>query len=99
MKGHVKTAFSLPSTLVDDLAFISRRLGVAKSALVTIFLTEAVAELVRMLRDFDASGSSDAERLQRFRGESVPQILSRMEAVYKSARSDLESIGDEHGQH
>lgn len=87
----VKVAFSIPEWLDDDLSYIARKLNVSKSGLLTSLLQDAVKEVAALFRDHDAVVSSgDADRIKRFRGDSIPIVLSRVDAVYKTARSQIE---------
>lgn len=93
----VKTAFSIPESLDNDLGYIACKLNVSKSALVTSLLHDAAREVAALFREHDAVvASGDVERIRRFRGDSIPIILSRVDALYTSARSEIMG-DDDHG--
>lgn len=93
----VKTAFSIPDSLDADLGYIARKLNVSKSALVTSLLHDAARDVAALFREHDAVvASGDVERIKRFRGDSIPIIMSRVDALYSSARDEILG-GDDHG--
>jgi hypothetical protein len=81
MSQFRKVTVSVPPSLVGDLDYLSARLGVSRSALVSQFLTEPVADLVAALRDIPANpGPADEVR---FRGRSEAVIRERLERAQR----------------
>lgn len=72
----VKIAMSLPPALVDDLDFLVSRLGVSRSALVAELLSDAAAEMRRVV-SLIPPNPTPADLL-RMRGESESLIRERI---------------------
>lgn len=89
--AHMRRAsFSLPPDVLDQLDYVSRRLGASKSSVVAEVLGEVLGPLSGVLRalpeDADALGSSDASAsLLRFRGASGEVIRDRLNAARDAA--------------
>lgn len=71
-----KIAMSLPPSLVDDLDFLSARLGVSRSALAAELLSDAAAEIRRVV-SLIPPNPTPADLL-RMRGESEVLIRQRI---------------------
>lgn len=75
----LKVAMSLPPTLVDDLDYLSGRLGVSRSALAAELLTDAAAEMRRVLALIPPNPTPGD--VLRMRGESEAFIRERIAAA------------------
>lgn len=73
-----RASFSLPAESVESLAYVSRRLGVSRSSLVSQMLSEALPMMEKMLRTVPEGGFSDEAETRRFRGESADVIRQRI---------------------
>lgn len=81
-----RTSFSLPPELIGDLDFVSKRIGISRSALVAGILKEACQPMVALIREIpEEPTASDAVR---FRGESQRVVNERVDAVLR-LRDDL----------
>lgn len=75
-----RTSFTLPPEVVENLNFISRRLGVSKSSIVGDLLGKSLsplAELLRVLPDDGSSAPDDVVR--RLRGASGEHIRGQLD--------------------
>lgn len=72
----VKIAMSLPPALVEDLDYLTGRLGVSRSALAAELLTDAVSEMRRII-SLIPPNPTPAELL-RMRGESEALVRDRI---------------------
>lgn len=72
----VKIAMSMPPALVDDLDYLTARLGVSRSALAAELLSDAVAEMRRVV-SLIPPNPTPAD-LPRMRGESEAFIRQRI---------------------
>lgn len=72
----LKVAMSLPPALVDDLDYLTGRLGVSRSALVSELLSDAAAEMRRVMSVIPPN-PTPADVL-RMRGESEVFIRERI---------------------
>lgn len=64
---------TLPSSLYDDLVYVSRRLGLSASALLCQISREGITHMSLVLHQVPETGGSDAI-VKRLRGESVAHI-------------------------
>lgn len=78
-----KISVSIPSPLLDDLQYLSARLGVSRSALITELLGEALPVVVGLLRMVPEGASPDEAK--RFRGASVDVIRERVAEAQRLA--------------
>lgn len=81
-----RVSMSLPPDLVADLTYVSHRLGVSRSALVSGILREATDSIVPLLRTLPEE-PTEADAL-RFRGESQRVVNDRVDGVLR-LREDL----------
>ena len=72
----VKIAMSMPPALVDDLDYLTGRMGVSRSALASELLSEAVSEMRRVV-SLIPPNPTPADLL-RMRGESEASIRRRI---------------------
>lgn len=80
MSGFKRCSVSLPSDLVDDLDYISKRLRMSRSALLSSILAEGLPSLVQIVTVLpeDLSKVTDVDA-RRFRGETA-DVLSKQVA-------------------
>jgi len=81
-----KISVSLPSEIVDDLDYLSSRIGVSRSALIGQLMSESVPE-VRRLLELVPPNPTPAELL-RMRGQSEDAIRQRLQSL-KGMTDDL----------
>ncbi len=72
----VKTAMSLPPALVEDLDYLTARLGVSRSALAAELLADAVSEMRRVISLIPPNPTP--LELLRMRGESEAFVRDRI---------------------
>lgn len=89
-----KVTMSLPQQLVDDLDYLVGRLGVSRSALASELLSQAVAEMRRVVA-LVPPNPAPADLL-RMRGESEAFIRERIASATRMF-DDLFSDGEEGG--
>ena len=89
MSGFKRCSVSLPSDLVDDLDYISKRLRMSRSALLSSILAEGLPSLVQIVTVLpeDLSKVTDVDA-RRFRGETA-DVLSKQVA-------DIIRLGGQH---
>lgn len=89
MSGFKRCSVSLPSDLVDDLDYISKRLRMSRSALLSSILAEGLPSLVQIVTVLpeDLSKVTDVDA-RRFRGETA-DVLSKQV-------SDIIRLGGQH---
>lgn len=81
-KPHmVKIAMSLPPALVEDLDYLTGRLGVSRSALAAELLTDAVSEMRRVVSLIPPNPTP--LELLRMRGESEAFVRERIASAIK----------------
>lgn len=83
---QTRVSVSLPTSLVDDLAYLSGRLGVSRSALISQLLSGAASDLRKLLEQVPLNPTP--EDMVRFRGSSVNVVRERIESV-KELGDDL----------
>lgn len=82
MSDIKRVSLSLPSSVVDDLDYVSERLGISRSGFLTqVLLQSDLASLRALLASIPESPSEDD--VKRFRGSSVDYIRERVEALQK----------------
>lgn len=86
MPKMIRTSFTLPPDVHDDLSYVARRLGVTRSALVADLLREALSMVVPSLRELPED--PDERDVLRYRGESERLIDQRLESA-RRLRDDL----------
>lgn len=74
-----KISVSLPDGLVDDLDYISGRMGVSRSSIIAEFMTEALSE-TRKLFELVPPNPTPAD-VVRMRGESAAVIRQRLASL------------------
>lgn len=77
-----KISITVPPELVADLAYVSGRTGVSRSALIAYLLSEGVPEMRKLLEQIplDPTSLSGPEAV-RMRGESEQVIRDRLSDV------------------
>lgn len=81
-----KISVTLPPELVDDLDYVSRRLGVSRSALIAQVLPDGLGFMRGLLVDIPENPTP--EDIVRFRGSSADEIRQRIDAL-KGMADDL----------
>lgn len=81
-----KVSLSLDANLVVNLDYLSARMGVSRSALVSQLLAEGVADMRRML-ELIPPNPTPAD-LIRMRGESAEVVKARLDSL-KGLSDDL----------
>lgn len=76
-----KISLSLESQLVDDLDYVSRRLSISRSALVSQLLSEAIPPTRKIMEKVPESPT--ALDVVRLRGESAGIVAERMEQLHR----------------
>jgi len=90
-ENMVRVSFTVPPQVREDLGYLSGRLGVTKSAFVSLLLGEAVADLRRLMESVPEQ-PSDGDML-RLRGESKDLIEARIGNL-QGMSDDLFSVGE-----
>lgn len=90
-----KVAMSLPPALVDDLDYLVARLGVSRSALAAELLSEAVAEMRRVV-SLIPPNPTPADLL-RMRGESEAFVRERIANATRLTDDLFSGMGDSEG--
>lgn len=81
-----KISLSLDSTLVTNLDYLSTRLGVSRSALVSELLADGVSEMRRLIELVPPNPTP--QDLIRMRGASVDSVRERLGSL-RSMSDDL----------
>lgn len=88
-----RVSFTVPADVADEIAYIAKRVGVSRSALVTDVLRETIDTVGPMIRSVPES-PTDVD-VVRFRGESERVVTERLEHA-RRLKDDLFS-GLSHG--
>lgn len=80
MAGFKRVSLSLPSEVVDDLDYISKRLGISRSAFVSQMLLSVELGSVRALVASIPESPTDADA-RRFRGDSREFVREQLEKL------------------
>lgn len=83
----VRMSFTVPPQLREDLSYLSGRLGVTKSAFVSLLLGESVADLRRLMEDIP--DDPQAVDIRRFRGASRDMVERRVGNLQRITEDDL----------
>lgn len=81
-----KISITVPPELVADLDYVSGRLGVSRSALISEVLPESLSVMRTMLEQVPLNPTP--EDVLRFRGESADLVRSKIESL-KGMTDDL----------
>lgn len=81
-----KISITLDPSLVDDLDYLSKRLGVSRSAMISEILGEAIPPARKLLEQVPLNPTPND--VVRFRGESAEVVRARIESI-KDLDSDL----------
>lgn len=90
-----KVAMSLPRSLVDDLDYLVARLGVSRSALAAELLSDAAAEMRRVV-SLIPPNPTPADLL-RMRGESEAFVRERIANAARLTDDLFSGMGDSEG--
>lgn len=77
--AKVRTSMALDPAVVEDLQYVTRRLGISKSALVNELLKEALPSMAQVFQLLPEAPT--AEDVVRFRGESAKLVEQRLAAL------------------
>lgn len=86
-----KVSFSVPDSILDDLNYVSSRMGITRSALVSELLgasTPQMRELFETIPEGLNPGDLDETEVRRLRGNSKVLIRKQMEDL-KGIDNDL----------
>lgn len=86
MAEMTRVSLTLPPAVVEDLAYVARRLGVSRSALAADLLRDPLASTAETLREIDAPSVEPST--VRYRGESQRVVDERLESARRLG-SDL----------
>lgn len=86
MSKSRKVSLSLDANLVANLDYLSSRMSVSRSALVTQLLLDGVAHMRRLVEVIPPNPTP--ADLIRMRGESIEEVRARIESL-KSLENDL----------
>lgn len=87
MANMVRMSFTVPPSFRDDMDYVAMRLGVSKSSVLSSMMSEALSDMVLILRDIPPVPSEPD--VLRFRDSSVSLINSRL--------GELKAVMDESG--
>lgn len=91
MSQMKRASFTLPPEVLDQLAYVSSRLGVSKSSIVGDVLAQSLGPLSELIRALPEGADADAgEAVRRLRGASGEVIRERLDHL----RDVLDSISD-----
>jgi len=93
MTNVKRLSLSVPSELAADLNFISRRMSISKSAVITELVGKGLKDF-RMLLEALPPEPSDTD-MKRFRGTSAEMITNRMQSILHDIRAQDEGEPDE----
>lgn len=86
MSKSRKVSLSLDADLVANLDYLSSRMSVSRSALVTQLLLDGVAHMRRLVEVIPPNPTP--ADLVRMRGDSIEEVRARIESL-KSLENDL----------
>lgn len=86
MSKSRKVSLSLDATLVSNLDYLSARMSVSRSALVTQLLLDGVAHMRRLVEVIPPNPTP--ADLVRMRGESVEEVRARIQQL-QALENDL----------
>lgn len=86
MSKSRKVSLSLDANLVANLDYLSSRMSVSRSALVTQLLLDGVTHMRRLVEVIPPNPTP--ADLVRMRGESIEEVRARIESL-KSLENDL----------
>jgi len=87
MSGTTRVSISLPTDVVGDLDYISRRIGVSRSALIAQMLLTAELGHIRTLLTHVPEDPTESD-LKRFRGDSKAYVKDQLQRL-QSLQGDL----------
>lgn len=86
MAKLARLTFTVPPQIVDDLAYVSARVGVSRSALVSDLLLDPLHDLRGLLESVPSpAGNDDMLRLRGKSEELIEQRLSDLRSALDSA--------------
>jgi len=85
-KTTVRTSFSIPRELYDELGEASETLGITKSAIVSQILSQGVSAILAVAKHIPKENTP--EELKRFRGKSGEVIEEKLRQ-FRRGQDDL----------
>ena len=92
MSNVKRLSLSVPPEFASDLNFISRRMNVSKSAVVTTLMAQGLQDFRMLLETLPPE--PDDQEMARFRGKSAEVITTRMNTILQSIREVQGSHGE-----
>ena len=89
MTNVKRLSVSVPPEFASDLNFISRRMSVSKSAVITTLLSEGLRDFRMLLETLPPE--PDDKDMSRFRGASAKMITERMGSILHELREAKEN--------
>jgi biotin operon repressor len=75
----VKKTFSIPDSLYDDLAYVARRMGVSRSAILVDFMEQSMSDMRLLLSSIPENPNE--QDILRSRGVSRDVIAHRLKEL------------------
>ena len=88
--AHKRVTLSLTTETAASLDYIAHKLGASRSAIASDLLSEAVKDLIQIVRYLPAEGSSDTPL--RARGASAELIRDRLDALRDASIPDPDNF-------
>ena len=89
MSGSKRCSVSLPTTLVDDLDYVSGRLKMSRSALLSAILSEGLPHLAHIVSTLpDDPSTVTAADARRFRGAAVDLLTEQVASILRTGGQD-----------
>jgi hypothetical protein len=81
MSQMKRVSFTVPPQLVDDLGYLSERLGVTRSAIISDLMLDPLHDLRGLVEMIPAKATP--EDVKRMRGASVDLVTERLASLRK----------------
>lgn len=89
MSSTKRCSVSLPSDVVDQLDFVSTRMRVSRSALLSALLSEAMPGLVQIISTLPADPTTATEAdARRFRGATADVLSKQIGDIIRAGGQD-----------
>ena len=87
--AHVRVTVSLPPDVGSELEWLSRTLGISRSAIVSDLLADGFRGLIPVVEHYSATAEGESESVlsRRFRGASAGVIRHEFAALRRMAAS------------
>lgn len=90
-KGVSRVTISLPPSTLEQLDFVSRQLGVSRSAFVSSLLGEVLPPLVPMAQLVSSASEGSEAEFKRYRGD----FASELDSMVRKLNSGYEELQDD----